>query len=123
VFPYLSPGMTIKAPSCTRLTLRVRIGRGRRLRLENGINPLKHFLKKGNTFLGFILFIHFLHGLCRYKPDMDIDEAIHTAILTLKEGFEGAISENNIEIGIVGADHKFKMLTPREIKDYLEEVE
>lgn len=54
---------------------------------------------------------------------MDIDEAIHTAILTLKEGFEGAISENNIEIGVVGTDRKFKMLTPQDIKDYLDEVE
>ena len=54
---------------------------------------------------------------------MDIDEAIHTAILTLKEGFEGAISENNIEIGVVGSDHQFKILTPQEVKDYLEEVE
>ncbi|CEP01123.1 hypothetical protein PBRA_008435 [Plasmodiophora brassicae] len=59
----------------------------------------------------------------RYKADMDLDEAIHTAILTLKEGFEGAISENNIEIGVVGADAKFKLLSPQEIKDYLDEVE
>ena len=32
---------------------------------------------------------------------MEIEDAIHTAILTLKEGFEGAIDENNIEIGVV----------------------
>ena len=35
-------------------------------------------------------------------------DAVHTAILTLKEGFEGQISGNNIEIGIIGADRKFR---------------
>jgi len=59
----------------------------------------------------------------RYNEDIEIEDAIHTAILTLKEGFEGAITEDNIEIGIVGADRKFKVLTPTEVKDYLEEVE
>ena len=34
----------------------------------------------------------------RYKPEMELEDAIHTAILTMKEGFEGAITENNIEV-------------------------
>jgi 20S proteasome subunit alpha 2 len=59
----------------------------------------------------------------RYSPEMELEDAIHTAILTLKEGMEGAISENNIEIGIVGADKKFKLLSPQEVKEYLEEVQ
>ncbi|CAL5335378.1 unnamed protein product [Camellia sinensis] len=59
----------------------------------------------------------------RYTDDMELDDAVHTAILTLKEGFEGQISEKNIEIGIVGTDKKFRVLTPSEIADYLEEVE
>ena len=42
---------------------------------------------------------------------------------TLKEGFEGAMNHENIEVGIVGADKKFKVLSPAEIKDYLGEVE
>jgi len=25
----------------------------------------------------------------RYNPDMEIEDAIHTALLTLKEGYEG----------------------------------
>merc|ERR1711904_459009 len=54
----------------------------------------------------------------RYNSEIEIEDAIHTAILTLKEGFEGAIDENNIEIGIVKADQQFKKLTPGEIKDY-----
>jgi 20S proteasome subunit alpha 2 len=65
---------------------------------------------------------------------MELDDAIHTAILTLKEGYatprliayyfrtflvtnwfwiwtcryEGQISANNIEIGIIRADREFK---------------
>ena len=60
----------------------------------------------------------------RYSEDMELDDAIHTAILTLKEGFDGEMTENNIEIGVVGAaDRKFRVLTPAEVKDYLGEVE
>eukprot|EP00735_Rhodelphis_limneticus_P004363 TRINITY_DN15946_c0_g1::TRINITY_DN15946_c0_g1_i1::g.3751::m.3751 TRINITY_DN15946_c0_g1::TRINITY_DN15946_c0_g1_i1::g.3751 ORF type:complete len:248 (-),score=49.16,sp/Q10KF0/PSA2_ORYSJ/72.84/5e-125,Proteasome/PF00227.21/2.3e-62,Proteasome_A_N/PF10584.4/4.8e-10,Proteasome_A_N/PF10584.4/5.1e+02 TRINITY_DN15946_c0_g1_i1:35-745(-) len=59
----------------------------------------------------------------RYNDDIELEDAIHTAILTLKEGFEGQMTENNIEIGIVSADGKFRTLTPAEIKDYLGEVE
>lgn len=71
----------------------------------------------------------------RYTDDMELDDAVHTAILTLKEGsvilaswpfssplwwrylmlvilqlfsFEGQISAKNIEIGIIGADKKFR---------------
>merc|ERR1711957_278645 len=32
--------------------------------------------------------------------------------LTLKEGFEGAMDHQNIEVGIIGADKKFKVLSP-----------
>ncbi|CAH9069332.1 unnamed protein product [Cuscuta europaea] len=59
----------------------------------------------------------------RYTEDMELDDAVHTAILTLKEGFEGQISGKNIEIGIIGADKVFRVLTPAEIEDYLQEVE
>ncbi len=59
----------------------------------------------------------------RYSEDIELEDAIHTAILTLKEGFEGQVTENNIEIGVVGDDKVFKALTPAEIKDYLTELE
>jgi 20S proteasome subunit alpha 2 len=60
----------------------------------------------------------------RYSDDIEVEDAIHTAILTLKESFEGAITENNIEIGIVEeSTRKFRILTPNEVKDYLSEVE
>lgn len=59
----------------------------------------------------------------RYSDDIEVEDAVHTAILTLKESFEGAITENNIEIGIIGEDKKFRVLSPAEVKDYLSEVE
>eukprot|EP00246_Nothoceros_aenigmaticus_P012276 TRINITY_DN3739_c0_g1_i3.p1 TRINITY_DN3739_c0_g1~~TRINITY_DN3739_c0_g1_i3.p1 ORF type:complete len:236 (-),score=44.19 TRINITY_DN3739_c0_g1_i3:365-1072(-) len=59
----------------------------------------------------------------RYTDDIELEDAVHTAILTLKEGFEGQISGKNIEIGVVGADRKFRVLTPAEVDDYLAEVE
>ncbi|PRP80712.1 proteasome subunit alpha type-2-like [Planoprotostelium fungivorum] len=59
----------------------------------------------------------------RYNEDIELEDAIHTAILTLKEGFEGEMNENNIEIGIIGEDQKFRVLTPAQIKDYLGELE
>merc|ERR1712070_591189 len=59
----------------------------------------------------------------RYNDELELEDAVHTALLTLKEGFEGAMDHTNIEVGIVGADKKFSVLTPSEIKDYLGEVE
>lgn len=59
----------------------------------------------------------------RYSDDIELEDAIHTAILTLKEGFEGQVTENNIEIGVIGEDMVFKTLTPAETKDYLSELE
>ena len=58
----------------------------------------------------------------RYSDDMELEDAVHTAILTLKEGFEGQISSQNIEIGVVGTDRAFRILMPSEVADYLSET-
>jgi len=69
----------------------------------------------------------------RYNEDMELEDAIHTAILTLKEGFEGQMTENTIEIGIItgvvstkddGAVvlPEFRKLSPNEVKDYLANI-
>ncbi|KEZ46178.1 hypothetical protein SAPIO_CDS1054 [Scedosporium apiospermum] len=70
----------------------------------------------------------------RYSEDLELEDAIHIALLTLKEHIEGEMSGETIEIGIVGppADHllgiegvegakgpRFRKLTPQEIDDYL----
>jgi len=43
--------------------------------------------------------------------------------LTLKEGFEGAMDENNIQVAVCTEDKGFRLLSPSDIKDYLQEVE
>lgn len=65
----------------------------------------------------------------RYSEDISLEDAIHTAILTLKEGFEGQMTEKTIEIGIIGVATKarvgmsqeptpvFRRLTEQEVKD------
>jgi len=59
----------------------------------------------------------------RYNEEMEIEDAIHTALLTLREGFEGEMTSTNIEVGVIGEDRKFRVLTPAQVKDYLEEAE
>merc|ERR1711920_432486 len=59
----------------------------------------------------------------RFTEEVELEDAIHTAILTLKEGFEEAITAENIEIGVIGEDRKFRVLTPEEVADRLAEVE
>ncbi|WFC95042.1 proteasome endopeptidase complex [Malassezia brasiliensis] len=65
----------------------------------------------------------------RYSDDISLEDAIHTAILTLKEGFEGQMTEKTLEIGIIGQATKgvigasteqqpvFRRLSEQEIKD------
>ena len=91
----------------------------------------------------------------RYNEEMELEDAIHTALLTLREGFEGEVSSTvagggvysvcpgflcgrlqitvpchlqmtakNIEIGIVDTETgKFRVLTPEQVADYLEEAD
>ena len=57
------------------------------------------------------------------RQEMELEDAVHTALLTLKEGFEGQISGANIEVAVVGEDGQFRVLSASEVSDYLEEVE
>merc|ERR1719450_1995513 len=57
----------------------------------------------------------------RYNESIELEDAIHTAILTLKEGFEGQMTEENIELGICNREG-FRKLAPSEIKDYLSSI-
>ena len=59
----------------------------------------------------------------RYNSeDLSVDDAIHTAISTLKEGFDGQLTPELIEIGVVGEDKIFRTLSTAEIGDFLTEV-
>jgi len=57
----------------------------------------------------------------RYSDDLELEDAVHTSILTLKESFEGQMTEHNIEIGICNQDG-FRRLSPAEVKDYLASI-
>jgi 20S proteasome subunit alpha 2 len=57
----------------------------------------------------------------RYSDDISLDDAVHTALLTLKEGFEGQLTEKTVEVGIVtstpGATSTFRLLSEQEVRD------
>ena len=65
---------------------------------------------------------------------MELEDAVHTAILTLKEGYEGQMTEDTIEIGIAELHEtinkegnkesvgRFRKLKPLEVKDYLSNI-
>jgi|EP00669_Euglena_mutabilis_P007811 20S proteasome subunit alpha 2 len=57
----------------------------------------------------------------RYDAEIELEDAIHTALLTLKEGFDGKMTSENIELSVV-TDKEFRVLTAAEVKDYLDEV-
>ena len=76
-------------------------------------------------------------SLSRYNDDISLEDAIHTALLTLKEGFEGQMTEKTIEIGVVTVPTPeeleagrvsaesgrpkptFRKLSEEEVRDYL----
>jgi len=57
----------------------------------------------------------------RYKDDIELEDAIHTAILALKESFEGQMTPENIELGVV-TKTGFRRLEMAEVRDYLANV-
>lgn len=59
--------------------------------------------------------------LSRYSEDLELDDAVHTAILTLKESFEGQMTADNIEVGICDING-FRRLDPSHVKDYLANI-
>jgi 20S proteasome subunit alpha 2 len=66
----------------------------------------------------------------RYSEDILLEDAIATAILTLKENFEGGMTADNIEIGVIEEcpeqpqkHRKFRVLSKEETQDYLSQVE
>ncbi|CUG08570.1 proteasome alpha 2 subunit, putative [Bodo saltans] len=57
----------------------------------------------------------------RYSSDVELEDAVHTALLTLKEGFDGKMSSNNTEVGRV-IDGRFEVLTAAQLTDYLDQI-
>ncbi|XP_049524930.1 proteasome subunit alpha type-2-like [Dermacentor silvarum] len=57
----------------------------------------------------------------RYSEELELEDAVHTAILTLKEGFEGQMTADNIEVGLCDATG-FRRLSPKDVRDYLANI-
>jgi 20S proteasome subunit alpha 2 len=57
------------------------------------------------------------------KEDGELEDAVHMALLTLREGVEGGMTSKNIEVAVADKDRGFHILTAAEIDDYLEEAE
>lgn len=57
----------------------------------------------------------------RYTDDVELEDAVHTALLTLKENFDGKMTAENIQVGCTSAD-RFYALTIEQIQDYLDQI-
>lgn len=75
-------------------------------------------LKEGEKKLDFLLLYSWIF---RYSEDLELDDAVHTAILTLKEGFEGQMTAENIEIGIAD-ESGFRRLDVATVQDHLSNI-
>ncbi|KNH06205.1 alpha 2 subunit of 20S proteasome [Perkinsela sp. CCAP 1560/4] len=58
----------------------------------------------------------------RYSDELEREDAIHMALLTIKEIFSGKLDADNVEVGVVYPDSKFHLLSPSNVQDYLGEV-
>lgn len=57
----------------------------------------------------------------RIADDVELEDAVHTALLTLKENFDGKISFENIQVGCI-TDNKFHILSDDQLRDYLDQI-
>ena len=61
-----------------------------------------------------------------YDDNMDIGDAIHTAVKALKTSFGSEMTEKNMDIGVIKTadpEKKFHVLSQEEISDLLKEVD
>ncbi|ESX00130.1 Proteasome subunit alpha type-2 [Ogataea parapolymorpha DL-1] len=71
----------------------------------------------------------------RWNEELELEDAIHIALLTLKESIEGEMNGDTVEIAVIGAENddqlgfqgaagvhgpRFRKLSPKEINDRLE---
>ncbi|VDO94325.1 unnamed protein product [Soboliphyme baturini] len=54
----------------------------------------------------------------RYSETLELDDAVHTALLALKESFDVGMTEANVEIGICNKSG-FHLMTQQQVKDHL----
>lgn len=54
----------------------------------------------------------------RFNETLELDDGVHTALLTLRESFDVGISEDNVELAICTAQG-FRRLTKQQVKEHL----
>lgn len=61
----------------------------------------------------------------RYIENCTLSDAIHTALLTMSQAFDGSMNEENIQVGVVGGEYgdNFQILKKDQIKALLKELE
>lgn len=59
----------------------------------------------------------------RYDESYEVEDGVHTALTVLKDNFEGEMTHTNIELAVVDSAGKFRVLTPAEVRDYMQEAE
>ncbi|KII66606.1 Proteasome subunit alpha type-2 [Thelohanellus kitauei] len=56
----------------------------------------------------------------RYKNDLELEDAIHLGIMTLKECVDGLITPENVEIAICSPTSGTKLLSRTSVKEYVD---
>eukprot|EP00758_Cryptobia_borreli_P004311 Tbor_TRINITY_DN4303_c0_g1::TRINITY_DN4303_c0_g1_i1::g.7706::m.7706/K02726/PSMA2; 20S proteasome subunit alpha 2 len=57
----------------------------------------------------------------RYDESVELEDAVHMSLLTLKEVFDGVMTAENTEVGrVIG--NRFEILSVSQLKDYLDQV-
>eukprot|EP00768_Dysnectes_brevis_P002788 gnl/Dysnectes_brevis/2047_a2364_3205.p1 GENE.gnl/Dysnectes_brevis/2047_a2364_3205~~gnl/Dysnectes_brevis/2047_a2364_3205.p1 ORF type:complete len:242 (+),score=60.18 gnl/Dysnectes_brevis/2047_a2364_3205:82-807(+) len=61
----------------------------------------------------------------RFEEQLELEDAIQVALLTLKETFDGELTEKVCSVGVIGGSYGdvFTVLTEDIIKDYLEQLD
>lgn len=54
----------------------------------------------------------------RFTDAIELDDGIHTALLTLRESFDVAMTEENVELAVCTREG-FRRLTKRQLKDHV----
>ncbi len=58
----------------------------------------------------------------RWQKDMEIEDAVHLALLCLRESSETQMTASTVQIGVVGNDRVFRILTEKQVEEYFQET-
>ncbi|KAF0993208.1 LOW QUALITY PROTEIN: hypothetical protein HZS_5242 [Henneguya salminicola] len=75
---------------------------------------------RSQSWCGKNIFIKKLSAIFWYKEDLELGDAIHLALITMKECFEGIITPENVEIAICTPTEGTKLLTRTTVKEYVD---